>query len=255
MYLNKIRTYANGDLRIFLPNELGSGTSAYGFSNIIRAEKCESHPLTKFLKIQEFQMTKTRPLGSLIVVTGFPATGTGKTTVAACALPILPNAARLITCTTRPMRDNEVDGRDYHFLSKEAFQAKIDSGDFLEYDQHYLHWYGTRRCDVDAMQSAHDVVMLVTDLAGAATFKSLYPDACFVAITASTKNVSLFMKGRGDSPEKIAKRITRTQLTKEKRAFKAIAFDVVIENKPGMLNTVIVQFVDMVEHYRNKSAT
>ena len=105
------------------------------------------------------------------------------------------------------------------------------------------------------MRAAHDVVMLVTDLAGATTFKSLYSDACFIAITASTKNVSLFMKGRGDSPEKIAKRITRAQLRKEKLAFNAIAFDAVIENKPGMLNTVIVQFVDVVEHYRNKSAT
>lgn len=200
-------------------------------------------------------MTKTlvKRLGSLIIVTGYPATGTGKTTVAARALSVLTNAARLITCTTRKMRDNELDGRDYHFLSKEAFQAKVDAGEFIEFDQHYLHWYGTRRCDVEAMQSAHDVVMLVTDLAGATTLKGLYPNACFIAITASTKNVSLFMEGRGDSPEKIAKRITRAQLGKEKRAFNAIAFDAVIENKPGMLDEVITQFVSAIDLYQKEN--
>ncbi len=199
-------------------------------------------------------MTKTliKRLGSLIVVTGFPATGTGKTTVAGRALLRLTNTARLITCTTRPMRDGEVEGRDYHFLSKESFQAKLDAGDFLEYDQHYLHWYGTRRSDVERARQAHDVVMLVTDLAGAKTFKVLYPNACYIAITASTRNVSQFMLGRGDSPEKIAKRITRTQLAKEKKAFNAIAFDAVIENKPQMLDAVIDQFVDAVESHRRR---
>ena len=197
-------------------------------------------------------MTKAliTPLGSLIVVTGFPATGTGKTTVAGLALSRLTNAARLITCTTRPMREGELDGRDYHFLSKEAFQARLDAGDFLEYDQHYLHWYGTRKSDVERTRQTHDSIILVTDLAGAKTFKELYPNACFIAITASTKNVSQFMLGRGDSAEKIAKRITRTQLAKEKKAFSAITFDAVIENKPGHLDAVIDQFIDAVESYR-----
>lgn len=197
-------------------------------------------------------MTKTlsKSPGSLIVVTGFPATGTGKTTVASHALPRLTHAARLITCTTRAMREGEVDGRDYHFLTKETFQAKIDTGDFLEFDQHYLHWYGTRRSDVEAMCATHEAVILVTDLAGAKTFKDLCPHACFIAITASTKNVSQFMLGRGDSAEKIAKRITRIQLAKERKAFKAIAFDAVIENKPGVLDAVIDRFVAAVENYR-----
>ena len=200
-------------------------------------------------------MTKAliTPLGSLIVVTGFPATGTGKTTVASRALLRLANAARLITCTTRPMREGEVDGRDYHFLSKESFQAKLDAGDFIEYDQHYLHWYGTRGSDIERARQAHDAIILVTDLAGAKTFKELYPNACYIAITASTKNVSQFMLGRGDSAEKIAKRITRTQLAKEKKAFKSIAFDAVIKNKPGMIDAVIDQFIDAVESYRGCS--
>lgn len=193
----------------------------------------------------------TNPLGSLIVVTGFPATGTGKTTVASRALSSIRNAARLITCTTRQMREGEVDGRDYHFLTKETFQAKIDAGDFLEFDQHYLHWYGTRRSDVEAMCATHEAVILVTDLAGAKTFKELCPHACFIAITASTKNVSQFMLGRGDSAEKIAKRITRTQLTKERKAFKAIIFDAVIENKPGQIDAIIDLFVGAFERYRD----
>lgn len=193
----------------------------------------------------------TRSRGSLIIVTGFPATGTGKTTIIGEALLRLKNAARVVTCTTRDRRGNEVDGRDYHFLSKETFQAKLDAGDFLEHDQHYEHWYGTRRSDVERMLAMHDAVILITDLTGAKTLTQIYPDACFIAIKASTEEVSKFMVNRGDPSEKIAKRLTKTQLAKEKKVFTSIKFTSVIENRSGALSEVVKQFVDHIELYQS----
>ncbi len=99
------------------------------------------------------------------------------------------------------------------------------------------------------MQNAFDAIILVTVLAGSNTFKALCSNACFIAITSNTKNVSQFMLGRGDSDEKIARRITRTQLAKESKAFNAIAFDAVIENKPWHLDAAIDRFVAVVESY------
>ncbi len=185
-------------------------------------------------------------MGHLVIVSGFPATGTGKTTVVAKALLLLHNAARVVTCTTRPMRPNEKDGCDYHFLSQKTFQDELDAGNFLEYDQHYAHWYGTRKSDILQTLAMRDVAILTTDLTGANTFRRLWEGGRFIAITASTKNASCFMKGRGDSLEKITKRLTQVQLRKEKKVFTQVGFDLAIENVPGMLDAVVTQFVTFI---------
>lgn len=52
------------------------------------------------------------------------------------------------TCVTRQPRPGERDGIDYHFLSKEEFHAGIEAGEFLEYDAHYDHFYGTKMVDL-----------------------------------------------------------------------------------------------------------
>jgi guanylate kinase len=188
-------------------------------------------------------------MGHLIIVSGFPATGTGKTTVVKKILPLLGDAARIITCTTRPKRAHEYEGVDYHFLSEDAFQGGLRAGDFLEHDQHYMHWYGTRKSDVLKTLHDHTYAVLTTDLAGAATWMELYPEACFVAITAKVEDVSNFMCGRGDSHEKIAERLTKTQLKKERRAFIRMRFNVVVANESGQLEETAAKFVRGIQLY------
>lgn len=188
-------------------------------------------------------------MGNLIVVSGFPATGTGKTTVVSRVLPLLVDAARIITCTTRKKRPHECDGVDYHFLSEEEFQNGLRAKDFLEHDQHYMHWYGTRKSDVLQTLSNYKYAVLTTDLAGAATWMELYPEACFVAITAKVEDVSKFMCGRGDSAEKIAERLTTAQIKKERRAFIRMRFNVVVENEAGKLEETAAKFVRGIQLY------
>lgn len=73
-----------------------------------------------------------------------------------------PDIRFLTTCVTREVRPGEVNGVDYHFLTPQAFKAGIARGDFLEYDEHYGHFYGTRRQDVEAIFAAGQAAM--TDL-------------------------------------------------------------------------------------------
>ena len=68
--------------------------------------------------------------GSLLVLSG--PSGVGKTTIARL-LAKKPEIARVMTTTTRPRRDDEVDGVDYRFLTKEEFKAAVARGEFLEH--------------------------------------------------------------------------------------------------------------------------
>lgn len=86
----------------------------------------------------------------------------------------------LVTNTTRPKRPDEVDGVDYHFISKEQFAAMEQRGEFLERAVVYGFDYGNSRREVrDALARGQDVIMRI-DVQGAATLKRLVPDALFV---------------------------------------------------------------------------
>jgi len=72
-----------------------------------------------------------------------------------------------ISCTTRPAREGEVNGRDYHFLTKENFTARIEAGKLLEYAEVHGNFYGTLKSEVlDHLTTGTDVVMDI-DVQGA----------------------------------------------------------------------------------------
>jgi guanylate kinase len=88
--------------------------------------------------------TFSRERHKLFIISG--PSCVGKTTLVANFIQHHPEypLRRIVTCTTRPPRPHEIDGRDYHFLSKEDFEKKIQAGEFLEFTQVYGdHFYGT----------------------------------------------------------------------------------------------------------------
>jgi len=110
---------------------------------------------------------QTRPL--LLVVSA--PSGGGKTTVCQGLLEKCPSFSRAITCTTRVPRVGEMDGRDYYFLSAEAFRAKLEAGEFLEHATVHDHLYGTLRQEVlDHLGRNGDVVLNI-DVQGAASVR------------------------------------------------------------------------------------
>ena len=102
-----------------------------------------------------------------------------------------PSATAPITATTREPRSGEVDGRDYHFWTKERFETERDAGQLLEHA--FVHggdFYGTPQSEVDPFRRRGEGVILVIDVQGAAQVRQLHPEA-----------FSIFMRVPGDRYE------------------------------------------------------
>ncbi len=105
-----------------------------------------------------------RVLGTLLVVSG--PSGSGKTTLCRRATD-KGLCVYSISCTTRQPRPGEVDGVDYHFLSKDEFAAKVAAGEFLEHAEVHGNFYGTLKADIlDLLVHGKNVVMDI-DVQGA----------------------------------------------------------------------------------------
>ena len=114
---------------------------------------------------QESTGTEPARLGVLLLLSG-PA-GAGKSTILRTAVENDPGLRFSVSCTTRPPREGEVDGGDYHFLSDDDFAAKVEAGEFLEHAGVHKWHYGTlRESVVGLLEGGVDVVMDV-DVQGA----------------------------------------------------------------------------------------
>ena len=119
--------------------------------------------------------------GAMLVIVSGPS-GVGKDTVigSLCMLPTDPERYFVVTCTTRPRREYEVDGVHYNFLSKDEFERTRDAGGFLEANLVHGHWYGTPRDQVRAALTAGRDAILKIDVQGAAVVKQEVSDALLV---------------------------------------------------------------------------
>jgi len=103
--------------------------------------------------------------------------GAGKTTIVKHLLTQNFNLEFSISATNRPMRENEVDGKDYHFLSTEDFQNKINNDDFLEWEEVYKGcFYGTLKSEVDRITENGNNVIFDVDVVGGLNIKKYYED-------------------------------------------------------------------------------
>jgi guanylate kinase len=102
---------------------------------------------------------------SKIFVVSAPS-GTGKTTLNRRLLKENPGIEMSVSYTARPKRENERDGVDYHFISKEEFQKHIEAGDMLEYAEVFGVYYGTSKKEIERIQKLGKDVLLEIDVQG-----------------------------------------------------------------------------------------
>ncbi len=149
--------------------------------------------------------------GILLVVSG--PSGSGKTTLCR-RLAESGEAHYSISCTTRAPRPGEVNGKDYHFLTLQDFQQRLDAGDFLENAVVHENLYGSLKSEVIAfLQAGTDVVMDI-DVQGADQIRSCQDpeiQRAFVdlfVMPPSEEELRTRLSGRGtDSEEIIALRM------------------------------------------------
>jgi guanylate kinase len=159
--------------------------------------------------------------GKLIVISG--PSGVGKTTICEWILT-RPGFRRVITATSRPPRSGERDGVDYHFLPREAFEAAIRRGEFLESALVHGHLYGTPRSAVEAGLREAKWLLLNIDVQGARQIREAVRSgaplpACFIFIEPpSLEELARRLAGRGtDAPAVVKSRLETALLEMKER--------------------------------------
>ena len=116
--------------------------------------------------------------GNLVVLSA--PSGTGKTTLARRLVARVPRLQASVSYTTRPRRQEERDGADYHFVDRGAFLEMTGSEQFLEWAEIYGHHYGTGREATSAILGKGDDLLLVIDVQGARWVRKRDPHALMI---------------------------------------------------------------------------
>ncbi|MCH8474270.1 MAG: guanylate kinase [Opitutales bacterium] len=112
----------------------------------------------------------TRKTEGLLFIVSGPA-GSGKTTLCDRLLADNPEVARIVTATSRPPREGEIDGKDYYFFSEDGFRERIENGEFFEWARVHNHYYGCLRREVRGKIQENQDLLLNIDVQGATTFR------------------------------------------------------------------------------------
>jgi guanylate kinase len=135
--------------------------------------------------------------------------GSGKSTLVARLLSRFPDITFSVSYTSRPRRGAEVDGKDYHFVSRDEFEAMAARGEFLEWATVFGNYYGTHRGILEAARSQGKDLVLDIDVQGARQLKGRIPEAVTVFILAPSRQIlEQRLRARGeDRDEVIARRL------------------------------------------------
>ena len=118
--------------------------------------------------------------GFLVVISG--PSGVGKTTFCQALLKDEPRSVYSVSATTRPPRNGEVNGKDYHFLSEEEFFKMRDNGGLLEWASVHNWFYGTPREPIESWLRENRIVLLDVDVQGGESIKKILPEDVFIFI-------------------------------------------------------------------------
>ena len=166
--------------------------------------------------------------GKIIIFTA--PSGSGKTTLAKYALSIFPELSFSISATTRKPRPNELDGRDYYYVSQDQFTSLIDDHKLFEYQEVYNNqYYGTLNSELERIWNSNKVALFDIDVKGAHRIEQMkQKNVLTIYIKTSSLDVlrARLVNRASDSEESIEQRIDRASKELEYSKY----FDYVITN-------------------------
>jgi len=147
----------------------------------------------------------SRGRGRLFVISA--PSGAGKTSLVRALMAREPGLRFSISCTTRPRRDNEVEGRDYFFVKSDEFQRMAAAGEFLEHARVFDNDYATPRRQVeDALAVGQDLILEI-DWQGAAQVRAAMPECVSIFILPPSRaDLERRLRARGTDTEQVIQR-------------------------------------------------
>ena len=175
--------------------------------------------------------------------------GVGKGTLVESILKRVPGITRSVSVTTRQPRAGEKNSDHYHFVSKQDFAGKVESGLFLEWAEVHGNLYGTIEQTVAQELAAGNDVILVIDVQGGLAVKQQMPDAVLVFIEPpSVPELRARLEKRGtESPEVVGRRVEVAKKELQCRA----DYDYCVVNND--VETAVAQLISIIEKERKQT--
>lgn len=150
--------------------------------------------------------------GFLLLVTG--PSGAGKSSLLKWLMEQDDRLGFSVSCTTRPPRDGEVDGRDYYFVSRDEFDRRREAGEFVESAEVHGHSYGTLGSELDRAEAAGLIPVLEVDVQGGVNVIKRFGDRVLSVFVFPPDMATLEerLRGRGtDDEATIARRLVNAR--------------------------------------------
>lgn len=185
--------------------------------------------------------------GCLFVISA--PSGAGKTSLVRELLQSSLNLNLSISHTTRPPRNGEIDGCDYHFVTEAEFKQMLFDGEFVESAEVYGNLYGTSQHWLNDTMSSGQDILLEIDCQGAKQIKQIFPHSIAIFILPpSAEALATRLKTRAqDDPEVIKKRLKAAR----EEISHITEFDYIIVN--GKLNEALSDLICIVKAERLKT--
>jgi guanylate kinase len=151
----------------------------------------------------------------------------------------------VISHTTRPMRDGEVDGVTYYYIDREKFESMHSNGEFAEKVNYDGNLYGVSKEEIERVQKQFNHVYIIVEFNGYKQIKEAFPDAVGIFLHMTKEDCMANMLLRGDGLEKANKRIA----TYEAEMMNRYVYDYVIKNVRGKQDVTARIISDIIRQY------
>ena len=196
-------------------------------------------------------INRTNPCSQYKVIVISGPSGSGKTTISKRLVLEVENLHFITTHTTRQPRDGEIDGLDYHFVSRDKFLRLKENNFFVENAQVFNHFYGVSYQEIHNALKLKKNILLEIDWQGAEQVRKVYSSQCF-SVFIQTKNLTelrkrLIERGK-DSSEVIEKRIEKAnfEISKAKKYDLHLVNDA-LETTFQTIKKAVAEFIGSVE--------
>jgi len=196
-----------------------------------------------------FSLQPTHVDRPVVTVISGPS-GVGKDAAIKLLQELRPDIHFVVTATSRPMREGEVEGVDYLFVSKAQFEEWIEKGEMLEYALVYEQYKGIPKSQVQGVLEQGKDVVLRLDVQGAATIRKLIPDCISIFIVAESEKalVERLVARSTEVPDQLRKRTE----TARAEASRIGEFDYVVVNQSGKLDETVARLGSIIDAEKSR---